>query len=59
MDVLAVCQEVVIAHTQLFDDFSLAECKEVVVSNIRPLSFRIIITEYASRYMNPLSLIHI
>jgi hypothetical protein len=54
MDMLAVCQEVVIAHIQLFDDFSLAECKEVVVSNIRPLSFRILITEYASRYMNPL-----
>ena len=52
MDMLAPCQEVVIAHTCLFDDFSLAECKEVVVSNIRPLSFRALITDYASRYIN-------
>jgi hypothetical protein len=54
MDMLAVCQEVVIAHASLFDDFSLAECKEVVVSNIRPLPFRALITDYASRYMNSL-----
>jgi hypothetical protein len=52
MDMLSACQEVVTAHTCLFDDFSLAECKEVVVSNIRPLSFRALITDYASRYMN-------
>ena len=39
MDMLAVCQEVVIAHTRLFDYFLLAECKEIVVSNIRPLPF--------------------
>jgi hypothetical protein len=37
MDMLAACQEVVIAHTSLFDDFALAECKEVVISNIHPL----------------------
>ena len=53
MDMLASCQEVVTYHAGVFIGFSLEECKETVVSNIRPLSFRVIITDYASRYMNP------
>ncbi len=53
MDMLASCQEVVTYHAGVFSGFSLEECKEAVVSNIRPLSLRVIITDYASRYMNP------
>ena len=50
---LASCQERVTYHCGVFSGFSLEECKEAVVSNIRPLSLRVIITDYASRYMNP------
>jgi len=53
MNMLAICQEVVNTHTTMFEDYSLAEWKEVVVSNIRPLSFRLLIEEYESRYMSP------
>jgi len=53
MGMLASCQEVVTYHAGVFSGFSLEECKETVISNIRPLSFRVIITDYASRYMNP------
>jgi hypothetical protein len=53
MNMLAICQEVVNTHTAMFEDYSLEEWKEVVVSNIRPLSFRQLIEEYESRYMSP------
>jgi len=52
MNMLAMCQEVVNSHTALFGDFSLAEWKEAVISNIRPLFFRSLVLEYHSRYIN-------
>ena len=36
-----------------FDEFSLAECKENIVANIRPMSFRRTIESFRSRYINP------
>ena len=53
MNMLAICQQVVNTHTTMFEDYSLAEWKEVVVSDIRPLSFRLLVEDYESRYMSP------
>ena len=38
---------------QVFDEFFLAECKENIVANIRPMSFRKAIESFSSRYRNP------
>ena len=53
MTMLSQSKEAFTANSRFFDEFSLAECKENIVANIRPMSFRRTIEAFSSRYMNP------
>ena len=53
MTMLSSCKQAFISNPDNFDEFSPGECKECVVANIYPLSFRRTIEAFSSRYMNP------
>ena len=53
MTMLSSCKQAFILNPDNFDEFSPGECKECVVANIYPLSFRRTIEAFNSRYMNP------
>ena len=53
MTMLSSCKQAFISNPDNFDEFSSGECKECVVANIYPLSFRRTIEAFNSRYMNP------
>ena len=53
MTMLSSCKQAFILNPDNFDEFSPGECKECVVANIYPLSFRRTIEAFSSRYMNP------
>jgi len=53
MAMLSACKQAFLTNPDNFDEFSPAECKESVVANIFPISFRKSIETFSSRYMNP------